>query len=129
MLSPMRNRSSLFSWIAALGLLLHATTAAATMWCSMTGTLSMGACACSAAIDESQDLLAEAHPGSCCTEAIEAQEIEPGSYEPSLAGPLISHQWEVPSDVASAERGRSAKESNSDPPTPLLELKTIILIC
>jgi len=117
----------MLSWIAALALLLHAGAAAASIWCTMAGSLVAG-CACSSEEIAPDALRWEEAPGSCCNELVRAQEVELGSYEPSLAGPVAVLAWEpLPAPQPWVEKRLADAVTPATPP-PLEQLATIVIV-
>ncbi|AKU91425.1 hypothetical protein [Vulgatibacter incomptus] len=127
----MRRHSSLLSWIAALGLLLHAATAAASIWCSMAGELSVSCC-CPGTKEAAPDAAIHA-PSDCCKQAIRAQEVENASHLALAdAGPLDwapAPPWDrhLLEPVSLDVRMDDATHPSSTPP-PLIALATVVIV-
>ena len=121
----LRRSHRLLSLIAALGVLLHAGTAAAQVFCAMTGALSIHCC-CGG--DERPDgpALAPVDEG-CCRDALPAPSTDLQPKAP-MPAPTAAAAWarvilpdpEVPVPAA----GRDGPSLHS----PLLGLQTIVLL-
>lgn len=85
-----RSRT-LLSWLAVFAVLLHSATAAASIWCAMTGELSVS-CACPRG-EAPEGPVLKAAVESCCTEAIDAQQTQLHEL-PDLPTPTLALPWE-----------------------------------
>ncbi len=120
----MRRHSTLLAWIAALGLLLHAGTAAASIWCAMTG---LGTGCCCPQDPPSEDQL-QAEASECCRDALKAPTVDLAS----LLGPTdpvaVILPWDEVPQLAAALEGWADEASPSATSPPLLALATVVIV-
>lgn len=121
----MRRRVSLLAVIAVFGVLLHAGTAAASIWCAMTG-LGVSCCCPKGEAPDHDTLAAVTDP--CCRDAVKAPVVDGAGHAPALQPALAVVPWDepfVPALVGEAA-GRDTPEKATSP--PLLALATIVIV-
>lgn len=121
----LRNRTIL-AFVATLGILLHAGTATASVWCAMAGMLTTSCCC---ATDELPDgPVLQAPSDSCCRDAIAAPSFDLLPTGPALAALPVELPWEQ----ASLEPPLLAPVAQAPVPTctspPLAALASVVLL-
>lgn len=120
----LRHRS-LLAVLAALGVLLHAGTAAAQVFCAMTGTLTT-ACACDMGSDA--DMAIGPMDSDCCRDALAAPATDRVQQPNELPTPTEAAAWAqvvLPEPVPAAA---PAELATAPPASSLRNLQTIVLI-
>lgn len=122
---PLRKHH-LLAIVAALGVLLHVGTAAAQVFCAMTGMV-MTACCCEK--DERPDgPVLEQAGGDCCRDALGAPTVDLQQQPAPLSGPALAAAWAqavLPEPAAIPARSEGIPSGLSP---PLLGLQTIVLL-
>lgn len=85
-----RSRT-LLACLSAFAVLLHSATAAASIWCAMSGSLSVS-CVCETGTKIPEGPVLKGVE-SCCSEAIEAQQTQLHELQP-LPTPMAALPWE-----------------------------------
>lgn len=121
----MHRRSTLYAWLAALGVLLHVGTAGASTWCKVMGLMAGPSCCPVESTEEAQWKA----PSDCCKPALEAQEFGAAQLATTQA-PCILHS--LPWDRIAAEPARlppwelEPEEVAASP--PLVALASIVIV-
>ncbi|HWV38210.1 MAG TPA: hypothetical protein VN033_06995 [Vulgatibacter sp.] len=121
----MRSRVPLLAVIAAFGVLLHAGTAAASIWCAMTG-LGVSCCCPRGEAPEHDSIAGVSDP--CCREALEAPVVDGAGHAPAAAPLPALAPWDEPFQPPrpGACEGRDAPAR--PPSAPLAALATIVIV-
>lgn len=121
----MRRRVHLLAFLAAMGVLLHAATAAAAIWCAMGGlTVS---CCCPSVEVQDHDLLAGVGE-ACCRDAVKAPDFDAAAHAPAPAPALPLIPWDEPFHPGEAVAHPAWDTPAQATSPPLLALATIVIV-
>ena len=118
-----RHRN-LLALVAALGVLLHAGTAAAQIFCAMAGVVTTS-CAC--ADEPGADMTIGPMDGDCCRDALEAPATDRIQEFDPLPEPMEAAAWAQVIPPVSAPALAPAPLAAAPPSSSLRALQTVVL--
>ena len=115
---------NLLALVAALGVLLHAGTAAAQIFCAMAGVITTS-CAC--ADEPGADMAIGPMDGDCCRDALEAPATDRVQEPDPLPSPMEAAAWAQVIPPVAPPAFAPAPLATAPPASPLRDLQTIVL--